>query len=94
MPLPTPHRGGKISHGPSYPSGKVAWRCAWCGLVNPWGPTWGGWWSILEEESGYGLLATDTSNHVVWCSPDCMTALSPWCGPATVEVRRKPRQRR
>lgn len=85
----TPHRGGIVDRT-FYPNGKATWRCAACGRVGPWTDGWGGWWSILDEESNTGLLADDMTNHIVWCSQPCSDLLSPWRLPVTeVRVSRK-----
>lgn len=74
MALPFP--GGKVRFPDGdtrYPDGRHAWRCAACGKVNPWGPTWGGYWSYRDEDDG--LFADHGRGYAVWCSAPCQSML-------------------
>lgn len=92
-----PFAGGRVpgAHGqyPAYANGKEAYRCSACGLVNPWGPTWTAYTSILEMEES-GLLATyRAGGYPVACSPKCQQVVMAHVNNAPL-VERKPRSRR
>lgn len=74
MALPFPGGRVRFQGGDTrYPDGRHAWRCAGCGTVQPWGSTWGGYWSLRQEDDG--LYADHGRGYAVWCSVACRDIL-------------------